>query len=99
MAQQLRALTAPLKCPEFNSQQPQGGSQPSVMGSGALLWCVRGEPQCTHIHKINQSLKKKRKAERELTGGRKELAERYEREETTQEGMNRRKPICAELPP
>jgi len=24
--------------PEFNSQQPHGGSQPSVMGSGALFW-------------------------------------------------------------
>jgi len=26
--------------PEFKSQQPHGGSQPSVMGSDALLWCV-----------------------------------------------------------
>jgi hypothetical protein len=26
--------------PEFNSQQPHGGSQPSVMGSHALFWCV-----------------------------------------------------------
>jgi hypothetical protein len=26
--------------PEYNSQQPHGGSQPSVMGSEALLWCV-----------------------------------------------------------
>jgi hypothetical protein len=26
--------------PEFSSQQPQGGSQPSVMGSDALFWCV-----------------------------------------------------------
>jgi hypothetical protein len=25
---------------EFNSQQPHGGSQPSVMGSDALFWCV-----------------------------------------------------------
>jgi hypothetical protein len=31
--------------PEFNSQQPHGGSQPSVMGSELQL-------QCTHIHKI-----------------------------------------------
>jgi hypothetical protein len=37
MAQRLRALTA---LPEFNSQQPHGGSQPPVMGSDALLWCV-----------------------------------------------------------
>jgi hypothetical protein len=33
----VRALTA---LPEFNSQQPHGGSQPSVMGSDALFWCV-----------------------------------------------------------
>jgi hypothetical protein len=29
--------------PEFISQQPHGGSQPSVMGSDALLWCVSEE--------------------------------------------------------
>jgi hypothetical protein len=26
--------------PEFNSQQPHGGSQPSVIGFDALFWCV-----------------------------------------------------------
>jgi hypothetical protein len=26
--------------PEFNSQQPHGGSQTSVMRSDALFWCV-----------------------------------------------------------
>jgi hypothetical protein len=26
--------------PEFNSQQTHGGSQPSVMGSDDLFWCV-----------------------------------------------------------
>jgi hypothetical protein len=26
--------------PKVNSQQPHGGSQPSVMGFGALFWCV-----------------------------------------------------------
>jgi hypothetical protein len=26
---------------EFNSQQPQGGSQPPVMGSDALFWCLK----------------------------------------------------------
>jgi hypothetical protein len=26
--------------PEFKSQQPHGGSQPSVMESDALSWCV-----------------------------------------------------------
>jgi hypothetical protein len=40
MAQGLSALTALPKVPEFKSQQPQGGSQPSVMGSNALFWCV-----------------------------------------------------------
>jgi hypothetical protein len=28
------------KGPEFNSQQPHGGSQPSVIESDALFWCV-----------------------------------------------------------
>jgi hypothetical protein len=26
--------------PEFNSQQPHGGPQPSIMGSDALFWGV-----------------------------------------------------------
>jgi hypothetical protein len=38
---------------EFSSQQLHGGSQPSVMGSDALLWCVWGQLHCTHIYKIN----------------------------------------------
>jgi hypothetical protein len=44
---------------EFNSQKPHGGSQPSVMGSDALFWCVWGQWRCTHIHKINLFLKDK----------------------------------------
>ena len=35
--------------PEFNSQQPHGGSQPSVMRSDSLFWCVWRELQCTYI--------------------------------------------------
>jgi hypothetical protein len=38
---------------EFNSQQPHGGSQPSVMRSGALFWCV-SEDSYNGI-KINKS--------------------------------------------
>jgi hypothetical protein len=26
--------------PEFKSQQPHGGSQPSIMGSNTLFWCI-----------------------------------------------------------
>jgi hypothetical protein len=26
--------------PEFSSREPHGGSQPSVMGSDELFWCV-----------------------------------------------------------
>ena len=54
MAQWLRALTALPVSPEFNSQQPHGGSQPSMKGSIGcpLLVCLR-QLQCTHIHKIN----------------------------------------------
>jgi hypothetical protein len=40
--------------PEFNSQQPHGDSQPSVMGPNAFFWCVRREQQCTHINEINK---------------------------------------------
>jgi hypothetical protein len=35
MTQQLRR-----RSPEFNSQQQNGGSHPSVTGSNALFWCV-----------------------------------------------------------
>jgi hypothetical protein len=40
MAQRLGALAAVPEVPEFNSQQPHGGSQPSVMGANALFWYV-----------------------------------------------------------
>ena len=40
MAQRLRAVTALLTGPEFKSQQPHGSSQPFVMRSDALFWCV-----------------------------------------------------------
>ena len=57
MAQWLQALTAlPDILSEFKSQKPHGGSQPSVMGSDALFWCVLGrQRQWTHTHKINRS--------------------------------------------
>jgi hypothetical protein len=42
--------------PEFNPQQPQSGSQPSVMRSDALFWGVWRQLQCTH--KTNKSFKK-----------------------------------------
>jgi len=44
--------------PEFKSQQPHGGSQPSVMGSDALFWCVWRQLQCTHINKNKLKNKK-----------------------------------------
>jgi hypothetical protein len=37
--------------PEFKSQQPHGGSQPSVMGSDTLFWCVWRQLQCTYKNK------------------------------------------------
>jgi hypothetical protein len=56
MAQGLRTLTA---LPEIlSSQLPHGNSQPSVMGSDALVCCVRREQQCTHIHKIKKYILK-----------------------------------------
>jgi hypothetical protein len=43
MAEQVRALTALSRGPEFNSQKPHGGSQPSVMGSdcGSVLTRIK----------------------------------------------------------
>jgi hypothetical protein len=38
--------------PEFKSQQPHGGSQPSVMGSNALFWCVWRQLQYTVCHTV-----------------------------------------------
>ena len=40
IAQQVRATDCSSEGPEFKSQQPHGGSQPSVMSSDALLWGV-----------------------------------------------------------
>jgi hypothetical protein len=45
--------------PEFNSQQPHGGSQPSVIGSDALFWCVLRQLQCT-LNKINLERKERK---------------------------------------
>jgi hypothetical protein len=40
MAQWVRAPDCSSKGPEFKSQQPHGGSQPSVTKSDALFWSV-----------------------------------------------------------
>jgi hypothetical protein len=40
MAQWVRAPDCSSKGPEFKSQQPHGGSQPSVTRSDALFWSV-----------------------------------------------------------
>jgi hypothetical protein len=40
MAQWLRALNCSSEGPEFKSQQPQGVSQPSIMRSDMLFWCI-----------------------------------------------------------
>jgi hypothetical protein len=37
------------KGPEFKFQQPHGDSQPSVMRSDAVFWCVWRQLQCTYI--------------------------------------------------
>ena len=49
--------------PGFNSQQQHGGSQPSVMGSNALFWCVWRQLQRTHVNKKKERKEKKRKEE------------------------------------
>jgi hypothetical protein len=40
MAQWVRAPDCSSEGPEFKSQQPRGGSQPSVMRSDSLFWSV-----------------------------------------------------------
>jgi hypothetical protein len=40
MAQWVRTPDCSSKGPVFKSQQPHGGSQPSVTRSDALFWCV-----------------------------------------------------------
>jgi hypothetical protein len=49
MAQWVRATDCSSKGPEFKSQQPHGGSQPSVTRSDALFWSVWRQLQCTYI--------------------------------------------------
>jgi hypothetical protein len=46
--------------PEFKSQQPHGGSQPSVMRSDTLSWCMKTATVYLHIV-INKSLKNNNK--------------------------------------
>jgi hypothetical protein len=40
MAQWVRAPDCSSEGPEFKSQQPHGGSQPSVTRSDSFFWCV-----------------------------------------------------------
>jgi hypothetical protein len=40
MAQWVRVPDCSSKGPVFKSQQPHGGSQPSITRSDALFWCV-----------------------------------------------------------
>jgi hypothetical protein len=35
--------------PMFKSQQPHGGSQPPIVRSDALFWCVIKQLQCTYV--------------------------------------------------
>jgi hypothetical protein len=49
MAQWVRAPDCSSEGPEFKSQQPHGGSQPSVTRSDALFWSVWRQRQCTYI--------------------------------------------------
>jgi hypothetical protein len=49
MAQWVRAPDCSSKGLKFKSQQPHGGSQPSVTRSDALFWSVWRQLQCTYI--------------------------------------------------
>jgi hypothetical protein len=49
MAQWVRAPDCSSEGLKFKSQQPHGGSQPSVTRSDALFWSVWRQLQCTYI--------------------------------------------------
>ena len=49
----VKSTACPSKGPELNSQQPYGGSQPSVMRSGALLRKRPGQSSSTQTVKAN----------------------------------------------
>ena len=49
MAQWVRAPDCSSEGPEFKSQQPHGGSQPSLTRSDSLFWNVWRQLQCTYI--------------------------------------------------
>jgi hypothetical protein len=49
VAQWVRAPDCSSEGPEFKSQQPHGGSQPSVTRSDSLFWSVWRQLQCTYI--------------------------------------------------
>ena len=40
MSSVVKSTDCPPRGPEFNSKQPHSGSQPSVIGSDTLFWCV-----------------------------------------------------------
>jgi hypothetical protein len=44
----VKSIDCSFRGPEFNSQQPHGGSQPSVMRFHAFFWCLWRQLQCTH---------------------------------------------------
>jgi hypothetical protein len=50
--------------PEFKSQQPHSGSQPSVIRSVTLFWCLKTATVYLHTI-INKSKKKKIKKKKE----------------------------------
>ena len=42
--------------PEFNSNQPHGGSQPSSLVPDALFWCAGVHADRTHIHNLKNKM-------------------------------------------
>ena len=46
----VKSIACSSRGPKFNSQQPHGGSQPSVMGSDALFWCVSEDSDSALIY-------------------------------------------------
>ena len=50
----VKSVACSSKGPEFNSRQPHGGSQPSVMGSGALFMSNKHTDRQNTVYIINK---------------------------------------------
>jgi hypothetical protein len=83
--------------PEFNSQQSHGGSQLSIMGSAALLWCVCENSYNIYIYIINLEGRKEGRRKKERERREEKRREEKRREEKRREEKRREEPACQQV--